>query len=120
MTPGDEWEQSCSATTEGSEGVGVSAGPYRFVGEEVVDVDGEGVPAHRFRQERVMSGSQSGTQTADLWFAVGDGLPLRNERRIEVRSDTILGTVTYEEEGGFRLAELGPVASTTVPPAPPG
>ena len=55
-----------------------------------------------------MSGSQHGTQTADLWFAQKDGLPLRNVRSQTVRTDTVVGTSSYTERGEFTLASLKP------------
>jgi hypothetical protein len=108
MQPGDRWQQSCRGTSSGTEGVGVTSGPYTFVGEDTLTIGGTRVPAYRFHQERTMSGSQSGTQTADLWFAQSDGLPLRNERNQTVRTDTVVGTSTYTERGEFTLTSLQP------------
>ena len=42
------------------------------------------------------------------WFAIDTGLPIRNQRRIEVDTDTPIGSSTYTEEGEFRLASLTP------------
>ena len=57
-----------------------------------------------------MSGGQDGTEQADVWFAAADGLPLRNERRIEVRTDTIIGETTYTEDAEFELQSIEPEA----------
>ncbi len=108
MQPGDSWLQKCRGTSSGTEGVAVTSGPFRFVGEETLDIGGTPVVANRFHQERTMSGSQTGTQTADLWFAKRDGLPLRNERETNVQTDTVVGSSTYTERGRFRLRSLQP------------
>jgi hypothetical protein len=108
MRPGDAWSQSCRGTSSGTEGVGVSSGPFTFVGEETLDVGGTPVPAYRFHQERTLHGSQTGNQTSDLWFATRSGLPLRNDREVTVHTDTVVGSSTYTERGSFRLAALQP------------
>lgn len=108
MRPGDQWQQTCRGTSSGTEGEGVTSGPYTFVGEDRVMVGGTTVPAYRFRQERTLSGSQTGTQETDLWFAQKDGLPLRNERVQTVHADTVVGSSTYTERGSFELTSLQP------------
>jgi hypothetical protein len=108
MRAGDSWSQSCRGTSSGTEGEAVSSGPFTYVGEETIDVGGTQVPAHRFHQERTLRGSQTGTQTAELWFAKRSGLPLRNEREVTVHTDTIVGSSTYTERGSFRLTSLQP------------
>lgn len=108
MEPGDTHEQSCEGTSEQVTGTVVSAGPDEYVGEETVVVGGEPVRAHHVRRERTFGGAQSGEELNDFWFAVDDGLPLRNERSITVRSDSPIGTVTFTEEGEFTLTSLAP------------
>lgn len=108
MRPDDEWKQTCTGTSSGTTGPATTSGPYRFVGREDVDVGGVAVPAYHFHQTRTMSGSQKGTQEAELWFAVKDGLPLRNERTVTVDTDTVVGSSTYTEHGSFALTSLVP------------
>jgi hypothetical protein len=108
MRPGDSWSQRCTAKSSGASGVGVSAGTYTYVGPTTVDVGGTRVPAYHFRQHRTMSGNQDGTQDADLWFARDTGLPLRNDRTVDVRTKTVVGTSTYTERGSFVLTSLRP------------
>jgi hypothetical protein len=110
MKPGDRWQQRCTGTSSGTEGVGTTSGPYTFVGEEALAVGTTSVAAYHFRQERTMGGSQTGTQRADLWFAVKDGMPLKNVREQTVRTDTVVGTSTYTERGTFELTSLTPSA----------
>jgi hypothetical protein len=108
MDPGDRWTQTCRGTSSGTDGEGVTSGPYTFVGDDTVTVGDTAVAAYHFRQERTLSGSQTGAQTADLWFAKKDGLPLRNERSQTVHTDTVVGSSTYTEHGSFELTSLQP------------
>ena len=108
MHPGDRWTQTCRGTSSGTKGEGVTSGPYTFVGDDTVNVGGTSVAAYHFHQERSLTGSQTGTQTADLWFAKKDGLPLRNQHSATVRTDTVVGTSTYTEHGSFELTSLQP------------
>lgn len=108
MRPGDHWQQSCRGTSSGTKGEAVSSGQYTFIGDEVVVVGGRDVPAHHFRQLRTLSGSQTGTQTTDYWFAKQNGLLLRNRRAVTVHTDTVIGSSTYTERGSFLLTSLQP------------
>lgn len=107
--PGETWEQSCTGTSTGSEGTTVTAGPFRFIGTDTVEVDGEEVPAYHYVRRRTMSGAQVGAERSEVWFATETGMPLRNERSIEVRTSTVIGDVTYTEQGDFRITSLEPV-----------
>ncbi len=108
LEPGDTWEQSCEGEGDRVDGVTVSAGPIEYLGEETLVVGDESVRAHHLRRMREISGAQSGEDVVDFWFAVDDGLPLRNERTITVRSGSPIGTVTFTEEGEFMLTSLTP------------
>lgn len=103
---GGPWTGRCTGLNDATEGEMVSEGPYRFVGEEPFDVDGTTVTAHRFVRERTMSGAQQGTERSEVWFDAATGLPLRNERRLEARTDTVIGESTYTETGEFQLLSL--------------
>jgi hypothetical protein len=108
MHPADRWNQTCRGTSSGTKGEAVTAGQYTFVGNDTVTVGGTAVAAYHFHQERTVSGSQSGTQTTELWFAAKDGLPLRNERTQTVHTNTVVGSSTYTEHGSFELTSLQP------------
>jgi len=108
--PGDQWAQECRGTSQGTTGEVVSAGPYTFVGPEVLDIGGRDVDALHYRRTRELSGGQTGTEDIDLWFAADSALPLRNERDITVRSGSLIGGVTYTETGNFTLTSMTPVA----------
>mgnify|MGYP000358957552 CR=1 FL=1 len=108
--PGDTWQQSCTGTTTGSEGVARTVGPYRCLGPETLDIGGQEVEAYRYHRERTSSGSQSGGERSDVWFSAETGMPLRNERRVEARTSTIIGDVSYTEQAEFLLTSLRPAA----------
>ena len=108
MRAGDSWKQSCQGTSSGTKGVAVTSGPFTFVGEESVDVGATPVAAYHFHQQRTLHGSQTGSQSSDLWFAKDDGLPLRNDRDVTVHTDTVVGSSTYTEHGSFRLTSRQP------------
>jgi hypothetical protein len=55
-----------------------------------------------------MSGGQTGSEHSDVWFAADTGMPLRNQRTIDVRTSTVIGDVRYTEEASFELADLRP------------
>jgi len=108
MQPGEEWKQQCRNMSSGTKGESLSSGPYTFVGDDVIEVGGVRVPAYHFRQERTLTGSQTGSQITDQWFAQKNGLPLRNVRTDTVHTKTIVGSSTYTEDGTFQLTALRP------------
>lgn len=107
--PGSTAEQRCVATTTGSDSAVTSSGPLTFVGSEPVDVNGITVDAVRYRRDRTFSGNQRGFERLELWFDAETGLPLVNQRSIELITSSPLGELTYTETGEFRLTTLDPV-----------
>lgn len=105
---GDEWTQECRGTSTSADGEIISSGPYRYLGGEDLDIGGRQVRVLHYRRERALSGGQTGTEAGDVWFAAATGLLVRNERTIDVRSDSPLGQVTYHETGSFQLVTLTP------------
>jgi hypothetical protein len=105
---GDEWPHECRGSSSGTEGEVVSSGPYTFVGPEVLEIGGTEVEALHYVRSRTLTGGQDGTEEVEIWFDAATGLPLRNERDITVRSGSVVGSVTYEEEGSFELESLTP------------
>jgi hypothetical protein len=108
VAPGDTWELTCTGTNSGVEGTTTSVGPTTFVGEEVLDVDGESVATRHVRQERTITGSQEGDQQVDHWYAVDTGMLVREERRSDVASDSPVGSISYAEQGWWQLTSLEP------------
>jgi hypothetical protein len=104
---GDSWPRPCRGRNDsGTEAT--YDGKYEFRGTEPIRVGGRAVPAYHYREKRVISGDQSGTTTINLWFSVDNGLLVRNERVIEVKSPSPIGDVTYTENGEWRLTSLDP------------
>lgn len=105
---GDTWMQECRGTSTGSDGEIISSGPYTYVGPERLDIGGTQVAALHYHRLRNLTGSQTGTEDVNVWFDAATGLPLRNQRAITVHSDSLIGGVTYEENGSFQLASMSP------------
>ena len=107
-TPGQAWQSRCTGTNEQVEGTAVSKGPYRYLGDEDLTIGGRKVRVAHFLRKRSMSGSQTGTEEADVWIDLATGLPVRNERHLRVDSDTPVGTSTYTEDGSYRMQRTTP------------
>ena len=107
MVPGETWPQSCAGTNTTVGGTTVSSGDIRFIGVESLEVGGTAVDAFHFVQPRTISGAQRGEENTELWLAP-NGLPLRNQRRVVINSDSPIGTITYTEDGMFSLTSLEP------------
>ena len=105
--PGSSWPASCSGTNSAISGTTVSSGTHRFVGREPVAVGKAEVDAFHFRDERTVSGAQTGTEMFDFWLAA-DGLPVQGRQRIQVDSDSPIGKVTYTQESEFSLVRRVP------------
>lgn len=106
--PNEAAEQSCSATSTGSEGSVESSGTNRYVGREMLNVGGVRVETMHYRRQRTISGGQRGSETLDLWFAVDSGLPVKNLRSVTVVTPSPLGELTYTEKGSFELTSVEP------------
>lgn len=103
---GDSFEQSCDGASE-ERGTHVnSAGSNTFVGEEAVEVGGVEIDAYHYHSEREITGDQRGEESFDTWYSADDGLPLKMERTVRVKSPSPLGDVVYKERGSFSLTSL--------------
>lgn len=105
---GDVAEVACEVRSSGSPAPLTSSGPSTFVGRTDLVVGGAEREALHYRRERTFSGDQTGTEQVDLWFDARSGLPLRGERRTTLTTDSPIGSLTYTEDGAFRLAEADP------------
>jgi hypothetical protein len=105
--PGDEVEQTCSGSNSAVGGTTTSTGPSTFVGVETLVIGGTEVTANHLHGERTLTGGQEGDEVIDAWFR-DDGLLLRYERDIEVRTNSPVGVITYTEVGEFELTDLQP------------
>lgn len=99
---------SCVGGSE-SRGTSVtSAGTRTFVGLEELEVAGDAVPTYHYRDERTLTGDQSGTEQAEIWYSAHDGLPVRIERTVDVDTPSPFGDITYTETGTLTLTSLEP------------
>jgi hypothetical protein len=107
-SPGDSWPSTCVGT--GANGVtnSTSSGTQTFVGIEQVSVDGRREAALHYRQQRELTGSQTGTEESHNWFAVTDGMLLRSTHDTRVASPSPIGDVNYTEQGEFTLTSRTP------------
>jgi len=108
MAIGEEWESRCRGSNTQVGGTTISTGTHRLVRVDRLEVGGAQVQAYHFRDERRISGAQSGTERFDMWLD-GSGLLLSVVQRIEVDSDSPLGEVTYTQESAFALVSTVPV-----------
>ena len=109
--PGASWDQTCVGTSSQVSGEATSSGPYRFEGRDELTVAGQVVPVRHYRQERTLSGAQSGSTVLDVWFAEADGLPVRMAREVAIDSSSPVGTVAYTESGWWQLTTLTPATA---------
>lgn len=107
QTPGDTWSQTCHDVVDAAT---ISTGPYRYIGTETLEIGGRSVAAHHYHRDRTMSGGQTGTEHTDAWFQADNGLPLRNERQIDVKTSTVIGDVRYTENASFEADSLDPTS----------
>lgn len=100
-------EHRCVGSNSAVDGTTTSQGDWRRVGREDRTVGGEDVVTHRFVGHRELTGGQEGTEATEAWFRA-DGLLVRFERDIEVRTASPVGDITYTESGWFELSDLTP------------
>ncbi len=100
-------DQRCTGTSSAQAGEAVSAGPQTVVADEDLVIGGTTVRTRHVHQERTLSGAQHGSEKADTWWTT-DGLPVRNQRHVEVASPSPIGDVTYTEEGQWQLDSVTP------------
>jgi len=107
MVVGQEWTSECRGGNSQVSGTTISTGRHRLLAIEKLTIGGAEVDASHFRDDRVVSGAQSGTEQFDFWLAE-DGLLLKGVQRISVDSDSPLGKVTYTQESAFTLVRRLP------------
>jgi len=106
--PGSEWRVACDGRSESRGTKFHGAGTDTFIGIEQLRVGSELIPAYHYSVDRTLSGSQSGFERYDMWYSVLDGLPLKTDRHVTVKSPSPIGAVTYTENGTYALASLTP------------
>ncbi len=105
---GDEWRVRCEGTSAEQGTTVTTAGTNTYLGTETLRIDGRPVEAHHYRQDRTLSGDQTGTQEDHQWYSVETGLLLRARSSVEAVSPSPIGDVTYTESGEYTLTSLRP------------
>lgn len=106
--PGAQWHVACDGRSKSRGTKFHAGGTDTFVGTEKLEVGTEAVSTYHYSVDRTLTGSQSGRERYDIWYSVRDGLPIRVEREVEVKSPSPVGAVTYTEQGRYALASLTP------------
>lgn len=100
---------SANCSTPGTSQSGATTISYegRVIGTEAVTVGGQEHRAVHVRLQGRFSGSTEGEQTTDRWLLPG-GLLAREERRQRTISDSVVGSVTYQETYTIELLSTEP------------
>ncbi len=106
--PDDTFERSCVGTNDAVDGTTTSNGTLTVLQPASITVGGEEIEARGFRIDAGFTGSQTGSEEVELWFATGTRLPLRGLRSVTIDSDSPIGTVTYGEAGTWELSSTEP------------
>jgi hypothetical protein len=99
---GDTWTTDCQADSVHITGTG------QVVGFEEREVAGTSVETVHVRIEETATGSSSGPSSDDYWLRTSDGLLIERASSVQSRSDSPVGTATYEEHFSLRLTSLTP------------
>ena len=101
---GEEWHATCHASDQK---IALSG---QVIGASSVDIGGHAEPALHVRLTLVFSGSETGTNPADYWVSLKDGMILREHETVDV-SQVVgpLGSVRYAEQMTITLSSLTPI-----------
>lgn len=109
--PGGDGELAWTCESEGSgrSGESLAEGTGRIVGTDTVAVEGVERAALHVRYEDEVTGGTTGSGTLDRWYA-RDRFPLllREVSSATSSSETVIGTVTYQEDYELVLASWEP------------
>lgn len=98
--PNQTWDHTCVGTSSDSKSGGSSfttAGSFRFVSDEMLTVMDASIKVAHYRDERAVTGSQTGANTADWYFDTTTGVIVKLVRNIQIQYKSIVGTITYTE-----------------------
>lgn len=98
-----EWTSTCR-----SDGGRTTARVGRVVAVEQIDVGGAEGPAVHIRWDDTVTGTSTGTSSADLWLDPSSGLLLRETSSASTGNDTAVGHVTFEEHIDLVLTSMIP------------
>jgi hypothetical protein len=105
---GSSWTETCQGTNTDISGPTTSRGVTTYVGPEDVEIDGVSVETVHYRQERTLTGSQTGSTVTDWWFAADTGMPVASRRSADVDTPSPIGAITYTEDGSWEVRSLEP------------
>ncbi len=99
---GDSWSTDCVADAVHTTGTG------EVVGFEARLVGADSVPTVHVRMIEDGTGSSVSHGQDDFWLRVSDGLLIERVSRVDSRSESPVGEVTYSEQYSLRLLSLVP------------
>jgi hypothetical protein len=99
---------TCSGTNTSVSGKTIERAVTPVVGTTALTIGKTTVKAVHEVEKITLSGVQKGTVIENWWFSTASGLPLRVERQITIVTASPLGTITYNEDGSWRMASLTP------------
>lgn len=102
MKPGDVWQHRCVGAARQTTGTYSTAGPFTYLGRELVVSEGVAEDAFHVLRERYVTGTTTGREITELYLSVADALPLRVHRSTRITTTvTVPGvqSVVYEETG---------------------
>lgn len=98
--PNQTWNHTCLGTSSDTKSGGSSfttAGSFRFVADETLTVMNAPVSVAHYRDERSVTGSQTGANTADWYFDTKTGVIVKLVRDVQIQYKSVIGTITYTE-----------------------
>jgi hypothetical protein len=100
---------TCESEGSGRSGESLAEGTVRIVGSDTVTVEGVDHPALHVRYEDEVTGETTGSGRLDRWYAL-DRFPLvlREVSSATSSSETVIGTVNYDEDYELVLASWEP------------
>jgi hypothetical protein len=108
--PGTSAPMHCRGRSQTTKGSFTQTGTATLVGPETVTVEGVKVPALHTREDIHTKGTQNGDAHVDIWFALSNGLPLKETHNINIVSPAPapINHVTYTERGNWQLTSMTP------------
>ena len=108
--PGTSAPMRCTGRSQTTKASFTQTGTARFVGLETVTIGSVQVPAMHTREDVLTNGTQHGASHIDIWFALSNGLPLKETHSINIVSPAPapIDNVTYTEHGSWQLTSMTP------------
>ena len=107
-TVGASFQHHCTGDNTAAPGPSTSEGPATIVGTETISIGGVDVATVHQTRRQAMSGTQVGQIDEDWWYAADTGLPVRSERHYQVDTASVIGAISYTEQGSWQLTSMEP------------